>query len=76
VAPGHNSVVEDAAGDHWLLYHAVDSRRPRSKPENDVNTRRVMLIDRIVWRDGWPRIEGNGPSTAPQRAPVIGGATE
>ena len=31
----------------------------------------VMLIDRIVWRDGWPRVEGNGPSTGPRRAPAV-----
>ena len=70
LAPGHNSVVEDEAGNHWMLYHAVDIRRPRAKPENDVNTRRVMLIDRIVWRDGWPRIEGDGPSSGPRPAPI------
>lgn len=71
VAPGHNSVIEDSEGDHWMLYHAVDSRRPRSKPTDDVNTRRVMLIDRIVWRDGWPRVEGNGPSTGPRPGPAL-----
>ena len=70
VAPGHNSVIEDEAGRHWMMYHAVDSRRPRSKPENDINSRRVMLMDRIIWRGGWPRIEGNGPSTGPQVGPV------
>ena len=70
IAPGHNSVIEDGAGNHWMLYHAVDSRRPRSKPEADVNTRRVMLIDRITWRDGWPRIEGEGPSAGPRPAPA------
>ena len=70
VAPGHNAVVRDARGQDWMLYHAVDSRRPRSKPKDDVNTRRVMLLDRIVWRDGWPRVEGNGPSTGPQPAPA------
>jgi arabinan endo-1,5-alpha-L-arabinosidase len=63
VAPGHNSVIEDARGGHWMLYHAVDSARPRSRPTDEVNTRRVMLIDRIVWKNGWPRVEGNGPST-------------
>jgi arabinan endo-1,5-alpha-L-arabinosidase len=71
VAPGHNAVVEDAAGAHWMLYHAVDSRNPRSKPDAEVNTRRVMLLDRIVWRDGWPRIEGDGPSTGPQATPAV-----
>ena len=67
--PGHNSVVTDAAGQDWMLYHAVDIRRPRSKPEADVNTRRVMLIDRIVWENGWPRVIG--PTEGPQPAPVI-----
>ena len=70
VAPGHNSVVRDEAGVDWMLYHAVDSRRPRSKPGAEINTRRVMLLDRIVWSDGWPRIEGAGPSSGPQPRPV------
>ena len=70
VAPGHNSVIEDARGDQWILYHAVDSRRPRTRDSDDINTRRVMLLDRLVWRDGWPRVEGNGPLTGPQRPPV------
>jgi hypothetical protein len=31
-----------------------------------------MLLDRILWRDGWPRVEGNGPSTDPQPRPTAG----
>ena len=53
-APCHNAVVTDAGGRDWIVYHAVDTRRPRQKPTDEVNTRRIMLIDRIVWRDGWP----------------------
>jgi arabinan endo-1,5-alpha-L-arabinosidase len=60
VAPGHNSILEDRAGKHWILYHAVDSNRPRTQPTDDVNTRRVMLLDRLVWRDGWPMVETAG----------------
>ena len=71
VAPGHNSVVADAQGSDWMVYHAVDERRPRSKPTDDVNTRRVMLIDRIVYRDGWPRVEAGGPSTEAKQAPAV-----
>jgi arabinan endo-1,5-alpha-L-arabinosidase len=71
VAPGHNSVVQDGAGNDWMLYHAVDSRTPRSKPADEVNTRRVMLIDRIVWKDGWPMVESGGPSTGPRPAPAL-----
>jgi arabinan endo-1,5-alpha-L-arabinosidase len=67
IAPGHNSVVTDAAGQDWLVYHAVDVNRPRQKPSDEVYTRRVMLIDRIAWRDGWPVI--GGPSEQPQGAP-------
>ena len=70
VAPGHNSVIRDARGDDWIVYHAVDSRRPRSNPTDDVNTRRVMLMDRLVYRDGWPRVEAGHPSTAPQPRPA------
>jgi arabinan endo-1,5-alpha-L-arabinosidase len=28
IAPGHNSIAEDGAGNHWILYHAVDARGP------------------------------------------------
>jgi arabinan endo-1,5-alpha-L-arabinosidase len=70
VAPGHNSLIEDRRGDTWILYHAVDSRRPRARPTDEVNTRRVMLIDRLIWRGGWPHLEGDGPSSGPQPAPA------
>ena len=68
LAPGHNSVVTDSAGHDWIVYHAVDTRRPREKPSDELNTRRVMLIDRINWVHGWPTI--NGPSAGPQAAPI------
>jgi len=67
LAPGHNSIATDAAGHDWIVYHAVDARRPREKPTDDINTRRVMLIDRIVWRNGWPSIAG--PSGEPRARP-------
>ena len=67
-APGHNSVVEDARGDHWIVYHAVDRNRPRTRPADEVNTRRIMLIDRLTWKDGWPVVQG--PTTGPQPRPL------
>ncbi len=69
IGPGHNSIVRDSAGTDWILYHAVDSRRPRTRPTDDVNTRRVMLIDRLEWRDGWPRVVG--PTEGTQPAPDV-----
>jgi hypothetical protein len=45
-----------------MLYHAI-----REAPA------RLMLLDRIVWRDGWPRIEGAKPSHSPQQMPRFSG---
>ena len=70
-APGHNSLVQDARGDWWIVYHAVDARRPRTKAGDDVNTRRVMLLDRLEFRDGWPRLAAGAPTSTPQPAPAV-----
>ncbi|HEX8831532.1 MAG TPA: glycoside hydrolase family 43 protein [Longimicrobium sp.] len=69
-APGHNSIITDARGQDWIVYHAVDTRRPRAKPSDDINTRRVMLMDRLVYVDGWPRVD-RGPSDTPRPAPAM-----
>ncbi len=69
VAPGHNAIVTDARGDDWIVYHAVDARNPRKQAKDDVNTRRIMLIDPIRWRNGWPVIDG--PSTGSRPAPQL-----
>lgn len=70
IAPGHNAVATDGRGRDWMVYHAVDARRSREKPTDDVNSRRVMLIDPIVWRNGWPEVAGRGPSDGPIRRPT------
>lgn len=71
LAPGHNSVIEDAAGEHWLLYHAVDTRRPRARPSDEINSRRAMLLDKLIWRDGWPTVGGGAPSAVRRPFPVV-----
>ena len=69
LAPGHNSIVTDQAGDTWIVYHAIDVNRPRQRQEDEINSRRIMLIDKIVWRDGWPFV--GTPSDEPQPAPAV-----
>ncbi|HJS39814.1 MAG TPA: glycoside hydrolase family 43 protein [Sphingomicrobium sp.] len=69
LAPGHNCVIADKAGELWMLYHAIDVNRPRQRQEDDVNSRRVLLIDRIEWRHGWPHI--GTPSDKPSSAPIV-----
>lgn len=57
IAPGHNAVIKDEAGRHWTLYHAVDVKRPREKDQDDINSRRVMLVKEMEWVKGWPKIK-------------------
>ena len=67
LAPGHNCIVTDKAGETWIVYHAIDVDRPRQRQEDEINSRRILLIDRIRWRDGWPFV--GTPSDERQAAP-------
>jgi len=69
--PGHGSIVTDASGRDWLLYHAYDTK-------TFIYVGRQGLLDAVTWNDGWPAINrGAGPSvesTAPLPAiqqPVV-----
>ena len=68
LAPGHNCIVTDEAGDNWIIYHAIDVDRPRQRQEDEINSRRILLMDRIQWKDGWPHV--GTPSDDPQPAPA------
>ena len=65
IATGHNSVVRDADGKDWIIYHAINVKnRHLSKAESiggDRGDRRVMLMSRLTYRDGWPRVEASSP---------------
>ena len=68
LAPGHNCIVTDEAGNVWIIYHAIDVNKPRQRQEDEINSRRVLLIDKIEWRDGWPHV--GTPSDKAMPAPV------
>ena len=68
LAPGHNSIVTDKAGQVWIVYHAIDVNRPRQRQEDEINSRRILLIDKIHWKDGWPHV--GTPSDEPRPAPI------
>jgi arabinan endo-1,5-alpha-L-arabinosidase len=57
IAPGHNAIIQDGDGRHWILYHAVDANKPREKDADDINSRRVMLMKEVEWVDGWPKMK-------------------
>jgi arabinan endo-1,5-alpha-L-arabinosidase len=68
LAPGHNCLATDKDGQVWMIYHAIDVERPRQRQQDEINSRRVLLIDKVEWKDGWPWI--GTPSEQPQRAPA------
>jgi beta-xylosidase len=50
---GHNSeIVYDNRNKTWILYHAVDKTNPKG---------RVLMLDEVLWKDGWPYVNGNAP---------------
>jgi xylan 1,4-beta-xylosidase len=55
--PGHGTVIADARGRYFLLYHAY-------QPQDFVYVGRQALLDEVSWgADGWPNINGGrGPS--------------
>ncbi len=59
--PGHGSVVAVGALDYFV-YHAWPAGS---------TTQRQVLVDRIVWEAGWPKIADGTPSHAPQPWPGL-----
>lgn len=65
IGVGHNSIIQDDVGTHWLAYHGFD---------NTVETRnkRMMLIDKLNWdEDGWPSTLGAAPSNNRRPGPEL-----
>ncbi|WP_276249260.1 family 43 glycosylhydrolase [Haloarcula rara] len=67
--PGHCAVVRDAAGGWWLHYHAYVGGRAWV----GATPRRVLMLDRIRWREGWPVVGADGTPSCVGRAPPVEG---
>lgn len=67
VGPGHNSeIVQDDAGQYWMLYHGFDAADP--------DAGRKVYLDKIVWdKSGWPTIRNRTPSSTAD-VPLFGEA--
>ena len=54
--PGHGTAVETASGKDYFIYHAYPAT-------GTIYLGRESVLDRIIWSDGWPVINGGaGPS--------------
>lgn len=60
-SPGQNCILTDAAGEDWIIYHAVDSN-DRFIATTSV-FKRKMCADKILYdQEGWPYIKDSSPS--------------
>jgi arabinan endo-1,5-alpha-L-arabinosidase len=60
MGPGHGSLVRAHDGRDYYVYHAWIRGRVGGKNP------RMLLMDRVHWEDGWPRINDGSPSNLPQ----------
>ncbi|WLD92798.1 family 43 glycosylhydrolase [Alkalihalobacillus sp. AL-G] len=70
VGPGHNAVVTDDEGIDWIIYHAIKKEDPLLWTGA---SRRPLMIDPLIWEDGWPKVENSVPSETKQKAPLLNG---
>ena len=60
VGTGHTSaIISDDQGRDWIYYHAIQANKGKLK--NGIN-RRVLMLDEVIWEDGWPSIKQAVPS--------------
>ena len=58
--PGHQSqMITDSNGTQWMLYHAIDKADPYF---SGAYTKRPLMLDPVIWEDGWPEVNGQQPS--------------
>ncbi|MCU4802702.1 family 43 glycosylhydrolase [Halobacteria archaeon HArc-gm2] len=64
VGPGHNTAIQDDAGDWWLLYHV--------EATTDLEERQLM-VDRIQWdANDWPVVACDGTPSSQSPMPASG----
>ena len=75
LAPGHNSVIRDDKGKDWIVYHAINTKRRNvgagETIGGDRDVRRVMLLNRLVYKNGWVYAEGGTPTLTSKKFPKI-----
>ena len=51
----------DKSGNDWIFYHAVNVKNPLG---------RVLMLDKIIWKNDWPEVKGQSPSLESERPEV------
>lgn len=66
--PGHNTLVTDKSNNDFLIYHGIVKDEPYLWTGA---SRRPLMIDKIIWQEGWPTIENKQPSLTKKTAPDL-----
>lgn len=67
--PGHTSgLISDRDGTDWVFYHGID---PAEGTLGNGTSRRTLMLDRLNWENGWPRIGNGQPTVEPQSSPAF-----
>ena len=62
--PGHNAeFVDDDKGQTWIIYHGYLRQQ--------ADQGRVVFLDQVKWRNGWPYMDNNGGPTQSAQAPYF-----
>jgi arabinan endo-1,5-alpha-L-arabinosidase len=57
--PGHCSVIKSLQGNWAIVYHAW--------PHGEIGkTKRIMLVDKLTFQNGWPVVGDGSPSETTQ----------
>jgi len=64
VGPGHGSVVRVNDSDYFLYHAWKNAGNGTAAPGG-----RMVLADKITWKNGWPSIANGSPSTTPHPYP-------
>lgn len=60
VGTGHNAeIITDDHGDDWMIYHSF--------LRSDIGRGRVLMMDQLKWKDGWPYVDTDSPSKERQK---------
>lgn len=71
-AVGHNSVLMDDAGDFWTLYHGYKMVLNTETYESTMDgSKRVLLMDKLTFKDGWPSVLGGIASSNKKNGPAF-----
>lgn len=71
-AVGHNSVLQDDNGDYWTLYHGYKNIIDEETYESVIDkSARVLLIDKLIFENGWPSVLGGIPSSNKKSGPLL-----